>query len=88
MEAKLQAVEDNIPVEKVKLYETEIENLRGKIQALEEAGASAGQHLEVERGQMKEEVEKLRVELTDRQKAYEGNLGTMDKKMKEVREEN
>ena len=84
LEAKLAAAQDSIPAEKVKLYETEMENLREKIRALEESEAREGQQLEAERGQMKEEIEKLRAELVDRQKAYDGNLDAMDIRMKEV----
>ncbi|GFS09833.1 Golgin subfamily A member 3 [Elysia marginata] len=84
LEAKLESVQDNLPAEKVKLYETEMESLRGKLQAMEEASAREGQQLEAHRGQMREEVEKLRGQLTERQKAYNENLETMDKKMKEL----
>ncbi|GFN84801.1 golgin subfamily a member 3 [Plakobranchus ocellatus] len=84
MEAKLTVAQESMPAEKVEQYESERENLREKIRALEEREAELGEQRETEKGHMREEVEKLRLELMDRQKAYEENLNAMDKKLKEL----
>ncbi|RUS75873.1 hypothetical protein EGW08_016362 [Elysia chlorotica] len=84
LEAKLEAVDDNALAEKVALYEAGMESLRGEIAALEAARASGDLDRESERREMSDQLDRLKAELTERQKNYEENLDSMDSKMKEL----
>lgn len=85
LEAKLEIVKDSVPADKIRIYENEIEDLRLRIRALEETEIEEASALEKEKDKMQVEINRLKEELLQRQKAYEENLDVLDKRLKEVR---
>ncbi|CAG5135781.1 unnamed protein product [Candidula unifasciata] len=84
LEAKLEIAKDSVPVDKVRIYENEIELLRLRIRALEETEIEEASALEKEKEKMQAEITRLKEELLQRQKAYDENLDVLDRKLKEL----
>ncbi|XP_035827105.1 golgin subfamily A member 3 [Aplysia californica] len=84
LEAMVAKAKDSVPVDKIKIYEGEIEDLRLRIKVLEETEREEANSLDLEREQMHTEIARLKRELLDRQKAYDENVDVLDKKLKEL----
>ncbi|XP_059143749.1 golgin subfamily A member 3-like isoform X2 [Physella acuta] len=84
LELKLEVAKDSVPLDKVKIYENEMEVLRVRIQALEDTEVEEANEVEKEREKFNAEIARLKKELVDRQKTYNENLDILDSKLKEL----
>ncbi|CAL1536149.1 unnamed protein product [Lymnaea stagnalis] len=84
LEVKLEAAKDSVPVDKIRIYENEMEELRLRIRVLEETEVEEANQVESEREKLHAEIARLKEELLDRQRAYTENLDILDQRLKEL----
>ena len=84
LETEVEASKGSLPPDKVKVYQDEMDGLRLRIKALEEAEREEAEGIDLERENTASEITRLKNELLDRQKLYDENVDAMDKKLKEL----